>query len=66
VSSCFFDFELDMLNRLFFFSGACFLVKIYDWIVNSTRLIDLSNSLCEKLVKVWSTNSSKREVRWEA
>ena len=60
------DLEEPMLKRLFFFSGACFRVKICDWIVNSMRLMDLSNWLCEKLVTVWSTNSSKRELRCDA
>ena len=48
-SSSYFD-DFVILKRLFFFSLGCFLVKIYDFMVNSMRLMDLSNSDCEKLV----------------
>ena len=41
----FFVLDFEMLNLLFFFSGRYLRVKIYDWIVNSIKEIDLSNSL---------------------
>ena len=48
----FFDLDFEMLNLLFFFSGRYLRVKIYDWIVNSIKEIDLSNSLWLKFISV--------------